>query len=185
MNNYIFLFTLLLSYKIYAIQSDNALKEDLIYIVIGKDLFPINLVENQISRELISILPLTSKLIQKSTAFVEISFRAKLKSTFLFSEKNSAIEVKKGDLLMNQGKTLILFKEPSVLSNDDGELIKIGNCEKIEELFDTIGKTQYILLWNTWNYENERGKVNPRSKYNSIMNYLTWKIFTFFCFLLI
>ena len=185
MNYYKFSFPIFLICFVSTVSLDNILREDLMYILIGEDIFPITLFDNQISKELISIMPLKSKLIQKSSKTIELSIRSRLKSIPIFSEKNTAIEVNKGDLLMNQGKKLILFNESSLLNDNEGEYIKIGHCENFEELSDKIEKNKPILLWNTLNYEEDKGKLNPHSKYNIIMNYLTWKIFTFFCFLLI
>ena len=72
----------------------------------------------------------------------------------------------------------------SVLKAHTGDYIKIGNTKESESLFNSLTKSKRILLWNTLNYDNHRGKVKPYG-YFSIMNYFTWKIFTFFCFLLI
>ena len=54
-----------------------------------------------------------------------------------------------------------------------------------EEILKYAEKNSSIFLWNTLNYVNQKEKVRPYGYYNSLMNYFTWKVFTFFCFLLL
>ena len=91
----------------------------------------------------------------------------------------------KGDLMLYKGKELILLNEDTNLINENGDYLKIGHTNDVENLFSSISRNKRILLWNTLNYENHLGKVKPYGYYTSIMNYFTWKIFTFFCFLLL
>ena len=99
----------------------------------------------------------------------------------LAGQINEPIEGNKGDIILNKGNEIFILNDSSILNNENGDYLKIGFCKNIEELLNQMGKNKSFYLWNTLNYENHKGKV----KEYSIMNYFTWKIFTFFCFLLI
>mgnify|MGYP006873171177 CR=1 FL=1 len=167
-----------------AVKFENALKEDKMYILIGEEIFQVNLLQSPITLDLISILPLKMKLIQEDFSRINLKLKMQIETT-LFPSMEPSIKCLKGDMLLYQGKELVIIKEPTTLENDKGDYIKIGNCENSEGFSNKIEKNKTILLWNSLNYENNEGKVKPYGNYNSILNYFTWKIFTFFCFLLI
>lgn len=167
-----------------AITFDNALKEDKMYILIGEEIFPVNLIQSPITLDLISILPLKMKLIQEDFDRINLKLKMQIETTLIPSIESS-IKCLKGDILLYQGKELVIINKSTILENDKGDYIKIGNCENCDELSNKIEKNKTILLWNSLNYENHEGKVKPYGNYNSVLNYFTWKIFTFFCFLLI
>ena len=98
--------------------------------------------------------------------------------------ENTKIKANKGDLFLFKGKELILLNEEIDIIDENGDYLKLGNKKDVDHLFNSISKNKSILLWNTLNYEDNLEKVNPYA-YNSIMNFFTWKIFTFFCFLLL
>lgn len=174
----------ILIYTVSAITFRKSIKENSMYILIGEETFSLNLIENQITEELISILPLKTKSIKKDSAKIKMPLNLKI-DTNIFETENSPIKGKKGDIILFKGEEIIILNESIDLKNESGDFIKIGICENIEMLFNKIGNNKTILLWNTWDYENNKGKVGTFGKYNSIMNYFTWKIFTFFCFILI
>ena len=180
-----FLLYFALIYSVSSISIQNEQKDELMYILIDKEMFPIKLIDNPVSEELITILPLRSQLINKDISKIELSLNARIKTVTLFQTINSPIEVQKGDLLLYQGKKLILYNESTILNNNEGDFLKIGNCNSIDELSNKIGNNKSIFLYSTLDSENYEGKINPYDKYNSIMNYFTWKIFTFFCFVLL
>ena len=185
MNSYILLLSSILFYSVSAVSFENLLKEDIMFLLIEEETFPINLIESPITKELISILPLKIRQIQKDSTKINMPLRANLETIDLVSSLNSANKANKGDVFLYKGKEIIILNEITDLYGDKEDYIKIGTCKKTEELLNKITKSKSIFLWNTLNYENHKGKVRPHAKYNSIMNYFTWKIFTFFCFLLI
>ena len=185
MNCYIFLLLSILFYSVSAVSIESLLKEDIMFIHIEEESFPINLIESPITKELISILPLKSRQIQNDSTTMKISLKANLETIDLFSSINSTNKANKGEVFIYKGKDIIISNEYTNLSGDKEEYIKIGTCKNTEDLLNKIKKTKSIVLWNTLNYENHKGKVKTYGKYNSIMNYFTWKIFTFFCFVLI
>lgn len=164
---------------------ENNLKDDKMYIFIGEDIFPINLIPSPINIDLISILPQKTKLIQQDAMKASLQLKVQIETALSIPDLTPSINCQKGDVLLYQGTQLIILKESTSISNDSGDYVKIGNCPRSEELINSIQITKSILLWNSLNYENHEGKVKPYGNYNSIMNYFTWKIFTFFCFLLI
>ena len=164
---------------------ENSLKDDKMYILIGEDIFPINLISSPINTDLISILPLKTKLVQQDTVKAHLQLKVQIDTALSIPDLTSSINCIKGDVLLYQGAQLVIIKESTTINNESGDYIKLGNCPRSEELMNNIEATKSILLWNSLNYENHEGKVKPYGNYNSIMNYFTWKIFTFFCFLLI
>jgi hypothetical protein len=164
---------------------ENSLKDDKMYILIGEDIFPINLISSPINTDLISILPLKTKLVQQDTVKAHLQLKVQIDTALSITDLTSSINCQKGDVLLYQGAQLVIIKESTTINNESGDYIKLGNCPRSEELMNNIEATKSILLWNSLNYENHEGKVKPYGNYNSIMNYFTWKIFTFFCFLLI
>ncbi len=181
----IYFLSFLLFFGVSSISIKNHLDNDILYILIDEETFQINLIENSVTKELLSILPMKIKLINEGTSSKSMSLTTKIDTSNVITAENSEIKVGKGDLLLFQGKELILINEETTITNENGDYIKLGKTQKSERLFDLITKSKRIMLWNVFNYDNHRGKVKPYGKYNSIMNYLSWKIFTFFCFLLI
>lgn len=185
MNSYIYILSIILFSVVSAVKFENILKDDKMYILIGEDIFPVNLIPCPINTDLISILPLKTKLIQADTSKINLQLKIQIETALSIPDLTPSINCKIGDFLLFQGNQLVIIKEPTSISNDNGEYVKIGNCPRAEELIYLIEKNKSILLWNSLNYENHEGKVKPYGNYNSIMNFFTWKIFTFFCFLLI
>ena len=185
MNCYIFILLSILFYTVSPLSLETLLKEDIMFIGIEEESFPINLIENPVTRELISILPLKIRQIQNDSKTIKMPLKAYLETIDLVSSLNSTDKANKGDVFIYKGKEIIISNEYTTLNGDKEEYIKIGTCKNTEDLLKKITKNKSIFLWNTLNYENNKGKVKPYGKYNSIMNYFTWKIFTFFCFVLI
>ena len=185
MTSFICTLSIILFSVVTAATFENIIKDDKMYILIGEDIFPINLISSPINTDLISILPLKTKLIEQDTVKVNLQLKVQIDTALSIPDLTPSIKCKKGDVLLYQGAQLVIIKESTTISNDSGDYIKLGNCPRSEELMNNIETNKSILLWNSLNYENHEGKVKPYGNYNSIMNYFTWKIFTFFCFLLI
>ena len=185
MTSYTCILSIILFSVVAAATFENSLKDDKMYILIGEDIFPINLISSPINTDLISILPLKTKLVQQDTVKAHLQLKVQIDTALSITDLTSSINCQKGDVLLYQGTQLVIIKESTTINNESGDYIKLGNCPRSEELMNNIEATKSILLWNSLNYENHEGKVKPYGNYNSIMNYFTWKIFTFFCFLLI
>lgn len=185
MTSYKCILSIILFSVVAAATFENSLKDDKMYILIGEDIFPINLISSPINTDLISILPLKTKLVQQDTVKAHLQLKVQIDTALSIPDLTPSINCQKGDVLLYQGTQLVIIKESITINNESGDYIKLGNCPRSEELMNNIEATKSILLWNSLNYENHEGKVKPYGNYNSIMNYFTWKIFTFFCFLLI
>jgi hypothetical protein len=185
MNSYICISLLSLFYFINSKAFNQILDIDKMYILIGEKTFLVNLLENAITQELISILPLKTRLIGNNSLTKNLELTTTIETTSLLQEHSQIIEAKKGDLILFKGKELILFNDYSQINNHDGYYNKIGSIEQIEEINNAFADKKKILLWNSLNYENHEGKIKPYALYNSLMNYFTWKLFTFACFLII
>ena len=157
----------------------DSLEEDRIYFFVNDEAFLINLIQNSLTKELISVLPLKTRIIEENKNSKVLSLSTEIND---FNEKYLEKEANKGDLFLFNGKQLVLFNETSTLENN-GEYIKIGFVEEPNKFFNYIERNnkKTILLWNTLNYSDYKGKIKP----TSIMNYLTLKVLTFFLFLLL
>ena len=185
MSCYLCLLLSILFSAVSSVSFEYMLKEDVMYIIIGEEIFPISLNESPITKELLSILPLKIRQIQTDSTKIKMPLNANIEATSYYPSENNVTEANKGDIILYKGKEIIIFNESTNISSENGNYIIIGTCENSEELIKKIKKNKTLLLWNTLNYENHKRKVKPYGNYNSIMNFFTWKIFTFFCFLLI
>ena len=180
---YILSFSLFLS--ILTFSMEEALDIDKMYILIGEKIFMLNLIENEITYELISILPLKIKLVEENFESIHMRLSSEIKTNIFIENKNSIINTKKGDIFLFKGSEIIIFYESTKIIDGNGDYLKIGFLKETEEFLNLVKINKSIFLWNTLNYENDKGKVKPYGHYTSIMNYLTWKVFTFFLFLLL
>ena len=181
-NFYLLFFTLF--YLANSLAEKDKIEQDKMYILISETAYMINLKEDPIITELISLFPLKAKLIEEDSTSKHMLLNTRIDTEPI---ESSTFHVNKGDLLLFKGKELILLNESYSINDLNGEYIKIGsiaNNEK-ENIFYSISKNKTIFLWNTLNYQNHQGKVKPYGFYNSLMNYFTWKIFTLLCFILI
>ena len=186
MNSNIYIIYFLLFCNLPSKSLSKILDNDKMYIIIEEKIFPINLIENAITKEIISILPLKTKIIEeKSSINKYMQFKAHMETIDLIEVKDIPIKANKGDLMLIKGKELILFNEASNIINDNGDYIKIGNTDNCDDLMNSLKRNKTIFLWNSLNYENHEGKVKPYGYYANLYNYITWKIFTFVCFLII
>ena len=183
--NMIYILSFSLFLAIAAISIEETLDSDKMYILIGEQIFLVNIIENEITRELISILPLRIKLNQENIQLMQMKLSVQIETPNLVTLNNQNINAKKGDMFLFEGKEIVIFKESAYFINENSAYIKIGFLEKAENFFNLVKTNKTIFLWNILNYENHKGKFKPYGFYNNIMNYFTWKIFTFFCFLLL
>ena len=185
MNASFYLLLLTLFYFVTSLAVKNKLEQDKMYILINETAYMINLKENPITTELISLLPLKTKIIEKDYSTSKYMLLNTKIDTFQI--ESSAFHANKGDLILSNGKELILLNEPSTINNVNGDYIKIGSIAENEKesLFNSMTKNKTIFLWNTLNYQNHQEKVKTYGVYNSLMNFFTWKIFTLLCFILI
>jgi hypothetical protein len=180
----IFIFEFL--YLITSKTATNTLDTDKIYLAVGRDIFPVNLIQNEITEELITILPLKTKILNGTTNenSRHISLRTQIDISIPFI--SSSINAQRGDLILYKGQELILLNEPHLFNNiNENDYIKIGEIDNADKLFNNISMNKSILMWNSLNYENQKEKVKPYGYYTSLMNFFTWKIFTFICFILL
>ena len=164
---------------------EEILDSDKMYILIGEKIFPVNLLENEVTKQLISILPLKTKIIEENSKGLHMKLSITIETSNYISLEDELIKGKKGDLFLFKGNEIILLNEQKTFINENKDYIKIGIFEDTEKLLNTMKINKSIFLWNTLNYENHKGKVKPYAYYTNLMNYFTWKLFTFFCFLLL
>ena len=183
MNTFYLIISLTLYYTIVS-SIQYSLEEDKIYILIGEETFLINLIENSITQELINLLPLKTKILEENHAEINLPLSVEIE-TELLSHDNYISKANIGDLFLVKGqKKLVLFNESKAIINNNDLYIKIGNTEHSNKISNFLrkNKNKRCMLLNTLNYADHKGKIKPYT-YNTLINYFTWKIFTFFCFL--
>jgi hypothetical protein len=185
MNSFMLFFSSLIVYAASSLPQKLYPQKDKLYILIGEEAFQINLLENPITNELIFHMPISTEFTQKDSMTILSPFNLKLDENMLPQEPNLSLEANKGDLLLYKGKEFIILNEAQVLNNGGYDYIILGNCENVDNLLDKLDKNMNIILMNNLNYEDHMTKLNTYAKYNIIWNYFTWKVFTFFCFLII
>ena len=94
---YILSFSLFLS--ILTFSREEALDSDKMYILIGEKIFMLNLIENEIAYELISILPLKIKLVEENFESTHMRLSSEIKTNIFIENKDSIINTKKGDII--------------------------------------------------------------------------------------
>ena len=185
MNTFYLIISLTLYYTIVS-SIQYSLEEDKIYILIREETFLVNLIENSITQELINLLPLKTKLFEENDSQINLPLSIEIETeSFPYDNDNYMTKANIGDLfLVKRQKKLVLFNESKTFINNNGEYFKIGNIEHSNKIFNFIpnNKNKRCMLLNTLNYADHKGKIKPYT-YNTLMNYFTWKIFTFFCFL--
>ena len=110
------LFFFLLFHFSYSKVAHNILDIDKMYISIGKEMFLINLIQNEVSEELIIILPLKTKLIEENANEKSLSISTHIEIPKMYS--SSVIKANKGDIIIYKGKELIILKESKAFSNN-------------------------------------------------------------------
>ena len=154
---FIFSFLYLITSKTVA----NTLDTDKIYIAVGRDIFPVNLLQNEITEELVTILPLKTKISNGTTN--ENSRHISLKTQIDISMPiiSNSINAERGDIILYKGQELIILNEPALLNNiNDNDYIKIGEIDNSDKLFDNISMNKSILICN---YRKQDLCNNPAS----------------------
>ena len=85
-------------------------------------MFLINLIQNEVSKELISILPLKTKLIEENKNEKRLSISTHIEIPKMYS--SSVIKANKGDIMLYKGKELIILKESKSFINDNNDILK-------------------------------------------------------------
>ena len=135
-----FFITFTLYYAVVTISIQQSLEEDKIFIIIGKDTFLVRLIENQITKELISVLPLKTYLLEEKQSSKHLPLTIKIETENYDSIKLPSIEVYRGDLYLYKEKELVLFNETTTINNNNGEYVKLGFIEQVDVLFDVMKK---------------------------------------------
>ena len=162
---------------------NNSLSENVMYIRLGEEIFLINLYDNPIRKEIISLMPLKSIPVEKNN-FKYLPLSLVIEEDNSMYNKDFIIQADVGDIFLYQRKEIIIINRKTSFENYNGEYIKIGKTEYTNELYDSMKyNNKPVYLWNSYNYANYNEKIKPHEYYMSIMNFLTWKILTVICFL--
>ena len=162
-------------------EKSNQINTNVLYIRIGENIFSVNLYENPIKEELISLLPLRSNPIEKN-GLKYLPLSLEIEEDNIMKESNNLMVAEAGDILLYKKREIIIVNKKIDIENLEGEYIKIGHTDKVNELYDLIIHNKPVYLWNSFNYINYNEKIKPNEHYMSIMNFITWKIVMIICF---
>ena len=162
-------------------EKSNQINTNVLYIRIGENIFSANLYENPIKEELISLLPLRSNPIEKN-GLKYLPLSLEIEEDNIMKESNNLMVAEAGDILLYKKREIIIVNKKIDIENLEGEYIKIGHTDKVNELYDLIIHNKPVYLWNSFNYINYNEKIKPNEHYMSIMNFITWKIVMIICF---
>ena len=100
--NILYILSILLFYEVISISLDVALSIDKMYILIGEKTFLINLKQSKITEELISILPLKTKIIQENSQSISMPLSILRETSNLQS-----IQKKQDEMIQNLDSLII------------------------------------------------------------------------------
>ena len=182
MNSFNISFFLYLCVLSLVYSKENSSSDNTMYIRLGEKIFSINLYENPIKKEIISLMPLKSIPVEKNN-FKYLPLSLEIEEDNSMIDKDPIIQADFGDVFLFQRKEIIIINKKTELENINGEYIKLGKTDFTNELYDVMKYNKTVYLWNSYNYANYKEKIKPNEYYMSIMNFLTWKILTVICFL--
>ena len=112
--------------SLYSIASiDTSLSESIMYIRLGEEMFLINLYDNPIRKEIISLMPLKSIPVEKDNfKYLPLSLEIEEDSSLL--NQDSVIKAEIGDIFLFQRKELIIVNKKTDFDNLNGDYIKLG-----------------------------------------------------------
>jgi len=120
------------------------------YIRLGEEMFLINLFDNPIRKEIISLMPLKSIPVEKNNfKYLPLSLEIEEDSSIL--NQDPVIKADVGDIFLYQRKELIIINRKTEFENFNGEYIKLGKTEYTNELYDSIKHNKPVYLWNSFN----------------------------------
>ena len=112
---------LALFFAVSAISIKSKIENDKLYMLIGDETFLINLIENSVTQELISILPMKLKLQNENISSKTLSLSIHLDTSNMMISENTKIKANKGDLFLFKGKELILLNEEIDIIDENGD----------------------------------------------------------------
>ena len=162
-------------------EKENQIDTNILYIRIGENFFSVNLYDNPIKEDLLRLLPIKSNPIEKD-GLKYLPLSLELEEGMIMKEPNNIMRVEAGDVLLYKKKEIIIINKEIDIENLEGEYIKIGHTDNVNELYELIIHNKPIYLWNSFNYVNYNEKIKPNEHYDIIMYFITCKIVILMCF---
>ena len=92
MTQILYFLSFLIYFGVSAISVKNPIEDDKLYILIGEETFLVNLIENPVTKELISVLPMKIKLLNEGISSKNMSLTFKIDTTNLISSESPQIK---------------------------------------------------------------------------------------------
>ena len=140
----IFIFIITYSFIKSKLKKDNYNK-DKMYIQINNedDLFTIDLVQSPETEKLLNALPLMTYLLEDNENIKRMPIsNIEIESNGLTSPQSTKLDTKKGDILLFQGKEIILVNQDQVF---DGEYVKIGHAKHMDDFSKRLQKLKNFV----------------------------------------
>ena len=162
----------------------NELEQNQIYITVGSKTITATLdsnkVENKAVTYLKTLLPLRFPMYDYASLAKGYTFHSPFKK--MNSEMEQSDDIQIGDIVLYDYKHLMVFYQR--FKNDE-KYIKIGKLNSIDGLNDLFGEKEINVVWSLCDPSKDDCKVTFNSYYFRFIHYLTWKVFSFVCFLLL
>ena len=167
-------------YSITLIHCLNELEQNQIFLTIDSKTITATLESNKAATYLKTVFPLRVKMYDYASLAKGYTFHSSFKK--LCKENESMENFKIGDIVLYDKKHLMIFYQN--FKNED-KYIKIGHVDLAEGLKEKLGENDVEVLWSLCDPQKDDCKVPLNNYYSSLIHYLTWKVFSFVCFLLL
>ena len=171
---YIFLYTINL------LQCLNELEQNQLFLTVNSKTITATLDSNKAVNYLKSVFPLRVKMYDYASMAKGYNFSSSFKK--IRKENVNTDNLQIGDIVLYDQKHLMIFYQN--FKNED-KYIKIGHVDSVEGLKEKLGENDIEVLWSLCDPQKDDCKVPFNNYYSSLIHYLTWKVFSFVCFLLL
>ena len=163
---------------------ENEFEQNQIFLTIGSKTITATLDSNKFENKAVTylktLLPLKLPMYDYASLAKGYSFHSPFKKLKLEMEQTDNIQI--GDIVLYDYKHLMIFYQK--FKNDE-KYIKIGKLNSIDGLKDLFGEKEINIVWSLCDPSKDDCKVTFNSYYSRFIHYLTWKVFSFICFLLL
>ena len=162
------------------IKSLNEIDQNKLYLTIDSKTITATLESSQSVTYLKTLLPLRLKMYNYASLAQGYTFSSYYKKLNLEEEINTDIKI--GDIVLFDYKHLMIFYQNFKVED---KYIKIGHVDSVDKLNGIFGDKDTSVVWSLCDPQKDDCKVPFSNYYSRFIHYLTWKVFSFVCFLLL
>ena len=175
-----YLISFIFFYFINLISCLSELDQNQIFLTIGSKTITATLDSNKAVNNLKTVFPLRVKMYDYASLAKGYNFSSSFRKIRKEDENMENLQI--GDIILYDHKHLMIFYQN--FKNVD-KYIKVGHIDSVEGLKEKLGENDIEILWSLCDPQKDDCKVPLNNYYSSLIHYLTWKVFSFVCFLLL